>query len=92
MHMVTQCDGYTAVRQHHPHLFDELGGWQQVTRQLVSSQQFRQFMHQDPVKVASFCLNAPNAGGRTHLLSHVVGAKETVPLGADEPLFADCAG
>jgi len=54
MHMVTQCDGYTAVRQRHPHLFDELGGWQQVTCQLVSSQQFCQFMHHDPFKVAWF--------------------------------------
>jgi len=54
MHMVTQCDGYTAVRQRHPHLFEELGGWQHVTGQLVSSQQFRRFMHQDPIKVASF--------------------------------------
>jgi len=24
MHMVTQCDGYTAIRQRHLHLFDEL--------------------------------------------------------------------
>jgi len=52
--MVAQRDGYTAIRQQHPHLFDELGGWQQVTGQLVSSQQFRRLMHQDPVKGASF--------------------------------------
>lgn len=35
MHMVTQHADYTAERQRHPHLFDELGGWQQVTGQQV---------------------------------------------------------
>lgn len=75
MHMVAQCDGYTAVRQRHPHLLEELGGWQQVTDQAVSSQQFRRFMHQDPVKVASFLFECSQRRW------------ENPP---DELLFADC--
>jgi len=47
----------------------ELGGWQQFTGQLVSSQQFRRFIHQDPVEVASFLFERSNTGGRTHLMS-----------------------
>jgi len=37
MHMVAQCDGYTAVRQRHPHLFTAVGGWQHVTDQPVAA-------------------------------------------------------
>lgn len=58
MHMVDQCDGITAVKTASPagmpslrHLFDELGGWRQVTCCMVSPQHFRKCMHQDPVKV-----------------------------------------
>jgi len=49
LHTVARCDGYTAVRQRHPHLFDELGGgcvgW-------CGPNSSANFMHQDPVKVA----------------------------------------
>lgn len=47
IHMGAVHSVMVSLQQHHPHLFDELGGWQQATCQMVSPQHFRMCVHQD---------------------------------------------
>ena len=54
LHMIAECTAYAAVRQRHAHLFECLGGWQQVVHRAVSSADMRQFMSQQQHMVASF--------------------------------------
>ena len=54
LHMIAECTAYAAVRQRHAHLFEDLGGWQQVVHRVVSSADMRQFMSQQQHMVAGF--------------------------------------
>jgi len=54
LHMVAECTCYTAIRERHQHLFEVIGGWQQVGATHINAQQFRAFMSQDQYQVAAF--------------------------------------
>lgn len=54
LHVVAECPAYAAVRRRHAHLFEDLGGWQQVVHRAVSSAELRQFMSQAQHLVAAF--------------------------------------
>lgn len=54
LHVVAECEAYTAIRQSHADLFVEFGGWLQFPRHDMSNTQFREFMQQPQPQVASF--------------------------------------
>jgi len=67
LHVVAECEAYTAIRQSHADLFVELGGWMQFPRHDVSNTQFRAFMQHcwspNPRWLPS-CVHVGSGGGK----------------------------
>lgn len=64
MHMIAECTAYAAVRRRHAHLFEGLGGWNQVVSRAVSAGDMRQFMSQEQHLVAAFLYDCSRRRGR----------------------------
>jgi len=78
-HMVIECPGYDAVRQHHGVLFDCLGGVDDLPTQGITPAQFRAFMLQEQWRVADFlfdCSRQRSANPPAHLVAPAQGAAQ----------------